>query len=277
VVEHDRTDAAEPAPADGRTTPEENRPASPDSGQRRAGSRLPAARTFLVTVLLLGGATAGGAAVVSHRLAAGAFVTLEDAVLTADALPVGAIGSGVVTDVLVTGQTRVAAGQQLARVKLTDDPSVRPPAAPQPDVETLRAPVPGTVSAIDIAAGGVVGAGEPVVTMYDHSKLSFNAKATEDQLRELRLGMTARITGPGLSRPLPATVDHVAARIGPDPLSDAPLTEEQEADHKQLTVVLVPRTDAVDTVSALVPGLRFTAAIDTKTAVGRTPAVNGAG
>ncbi|AGL18400.1 HlyD family secretion protein [Actinoplanes sp. N902-109] len=254
VMEHDHTELAGPAP----------QPAPPAPGRH---SKLPAVRTFLVTTLLLGGAAAGGYAVVGHRLTEETFVTLEDATLTADALQLGATGSGVVTDVLVTGQTRVAAGQQIGHVKLAEGGAV----------QTLRAPAPGTVAEVDVPAGGVVGAAEPVITLYDHSKLSFHAKATEDELRELRLGMSAQITGPGLARPVPAVVDHVAARVGPDPLADAPLTEEQQAAHEQLTVVLVPRTDAVDTVSALVPGLRFTAAIDTKTARGRTPAVNGAG
>ncbi|MEU7908469.1 HlyD family efflux transporter periplasmic adaptor subunit [Actinoplanes sp. NPDC049118] len=271
VVEHDRLEPSA-------QSADETHPVAPDpapaGGRRTVRSRIPAVRTFLVTVLLLAGAGVGGAYVLNHRLAESAFVTLQDAVLTADALPVGSTASGVVTEMLVTEQTRVAAGQELARVRLAADPAL---ARQQPRVETLRAPVPGTVSKVNIAVGGVMGAGEPVITLYDHTKLSFAARATEEQLRELRLGMAARIAGPGLNRPVPVTVDHVEARIGPDPLSDAPLTEDQKAVHEQLTVVLVPRTDAVDTVSALVPGLRFTAEIDTKTAAGRTPAVNGAG
>ena len=232
-------------------------------------------KTFLVTALLIGGAVTGGTYVVNHRLADSAFVTLDEAVLTADALPVGATGPGVVTEVLVTGQSRVAAGQELARVRLAADPAST--TSRQPRTETLRAPMAGTVSRIDIALGGVVGAGEPVVTLYDHTKLAFQARATEQELQDLRLGMAARITGPGLERPVAAALDHVEPRVGPDPLSDAPLTAEQEAVHEQLTLALLPRTDNVDMVSALVPGLRFTADIDTSTAVGRTPAVNSAG
>ena len=272
VVEHDRIDEIPQDTA--QASPAVPRPPAGD-GKRAARSRIPAVRTFLVTALLLGAAGAGGTYVVNHRLAESVFVTLDDAVLTADALPVGSTGSGVVTDVLVSGQTRVAAGQELARVRLAADPALTRPGPPE--VEILRAPVPGTVSRIDVATGGIAGDGEPVVTMYDHAKLGLHAKATEEQLNELRLGMTAEITGPGIDRPVQTTVDHVEARIGPDPLSDAPLTEDQKTEHEQLTVVLVPRTDAVDTVSALVPGLRFSADVDTNSAVGRTPAVNGAG
>ncbi|MEU4220386.1 HlyD family efflux transporter periplasmic adaptor subunit [Actinoplanes sp. NPDC026623] len=268
MVEHDnREQSTSPAPP---TAPE---PVSRGEAKRTLRSRLPAVRTFFVTLVLIGGAAAGGTYVVTHRLAESAFVTLDEATLTADALPVGSTGAGVVTQVLVTEHSRVAAGQALAQVKLAEDP-----AHPgQPATETLRAPTPSTVSRIDIALGGVVGSGEPIITLYDHTKLAFQAKATEEELRSLRLGMAARITGPGLDRPVSATLDHVEPRVGLDPLSDAPLTEEQKADHEQLTVVLLPRTGDVDTVSALVPGLRFTAQIDTGSAVGRTPAVNSAG
>ncbi|GGQ73566.1 HlyD family efflux transporter periplasmic adaptor subunit [Couchioplanes azureus] len=268
VVEHDRLPDSPEAGPD-RTVPQ-----APDGGARGTSrSRMPVVRTCVVTALLVAGAAAGGTYVANHRLATGAVVTLDDATLTADALPVGATGSGVVTEILVTEQTRVAAGQELARVRLAD----KPPTGDRPAVEVLRAPTPGTVSDIDVAAGGVVGAGEPVITLYDHTRLSFHARAGVEQLRELRLGMAAQISGPGLARPVPAVVDHVEARVGPDPLSEAPLSEDQREAHDQLTVVLVPRTDAVDRVGTLVPGLRFTAGIDTDTAVGRTPAVNGAG
>ncbi|MET0419707.1 MAG: hypothetical protein ABW022_27130, partial [Actinoplanes sp.] len=112
VIEHDTRE--QPTPA---TSPR------PEAASRRTfRSRMPAVRTFLVTLLLLSGTTAGGTYVVTHRLAETAFVLLDEAVLTAEALPVGSTAAGVVTDLLVTGQSRVAAGQELARVRHTTDP-----------------------------------------------------------------------------------------------------------------------------------------------------------
>jgi multidrug resistance efflux pump len=270
-VEHDTSDQSSQAASPVRETA----PAPVSGGDgRTVRSRMPALRTLLATVALVAGAATGGTYMVNHRLADAAYVTLEDAVLTADALPVGSTGPGVVTEVMVTEQARVAAGQELARVRLTEDPART---AQHPRIETLRAPMPGTVSKIDVVVGGVMRASEPIITMYDHTELSFEAKATEEQLRDLRLGMAARITGPGLGRPVSATLDHVKPRIGADPLLDAPLTEEQKVAHGRLTAVLVPHIDDVDAVSALVPGLRYTARVDTRTAVGRIPAVNSAG
>jgi multidrug resistance efflux pump len=163
----------------------------------------------------------------------------------------------VVTDLLVKEQTRVAAGQELAHVRLTAGGTGQ-------QTEVLRAPIAGTVSAVNVEAGSVARAGEPVVTLYDQDRLTFQAKVPVEQLRKLRLGMNASISGPGLDHRVAATLDHVVPKVG-----DAPL-----ADTDQLTVVLVPAPGDVGRVRTLVPGLEFRAVVDTKTAAGATPAVN---
>jgi len=198
---------------------------------------------------------------VRQRMDARAYVEIGTAVLTAEALPVGLPDPGVVTDVLVGPRDHVSAGQELARVTLTATS-----ASGQAQHQLLRAPTAGTVSAVNVAMGGVARAGEAVVTLYDQAKLTFQAKVPVKQLRELRLGMTAYIEGPGLDHRVVATVDRVVPLVGADAL----------ATPDQLTVVLVPDADAAGTVSTLVPGLPFSATVDTKTAAGRTAAVNSA-
>jgi len=231
---------------------------STDTTPRR--SRLRAVRTFSVLVALLAGAGYGGTHIVRQRLAASTFLDIGTAVLTADAVLVGSADAGVVTAVLIAEQSRVTAGQGLARVTLTANGTSQP-------VQVLRAPIAGTVSAVDVATGGVARPGEPVVTLYDQSKLTFQARVSAKDLRELRLGMTASITGAGLTRPVRATLDHVVPRLGPGPVTP---TDE-------LTVVLVPAAADADRVGRLLPGLQFKATVDTKTAPGGTPAVNRAG
>lgn len=242
-----------------------NQPTRPNrprekNGHPRLSRALRAARTVIVVLALLAGAVAGGTYVVRERQAADAFVTLGSAVLTADAVPVGSADAGVVTDVLVTEQARVSAGQPLARVRLTADGNR------EPRTEVLVAPTAATVSTVNVAAGAVAKPGEPVVTLYDPTKLSFQAQVPVEQLRQLRLGMTASISGPGLDRRISASLDHVVPLVVADPTA-AP---------DQLTVVLVPDGSAATNVSMLVPGLRYRAVVDTKTAAGGTPAVNSA-
>src|SRR5947207_3138905 len=77
-----------------------------------------------------------------------------------------------------------------------------------PRTVILRSPISGTVSAVNAAAGSVVQSGEPIVTLYDEGKLTFQARVSPVQLKHLRLGMAAKVTGPGLARPIDARLDH---------------------------------------------------------------------
>jgi multidrug resistance efflux pump len=244
------------------TTPVEEHggPAPPPARPTRR-SVLRRIRTAVVVLILLAVAAGGGTYLVRQRLAAQAFVSLGDAVLTAEAVPVGSADAGVVTELLVAEQTRVTAGQDLAKVRLTAN------GTGPPQTQVLRAPIAGTVSAVNVAVGSVARAGEPVVTLYDQDKLTFQAKVPVDRLRQLRLGMTAFVSGPGLERRISVNLDHVVPQVGNGTLANA----------DQLTVVLVPVPADVGRVRTLVPGLQFTAIVDTKTAFGATPAVNRAG
>jgi multidrug resistance efflux pump len=244
-------------------------PAPPSDGAppRRRRPTWLALRTFVVVVALLAAAVTGGGYLTRMRLAAATMVDLGAAVLTAEAVPVGSADAGVVTDVAVAPQARVVAGQELARVTLTAN-GTNPDGSPRPpQIQVLRAPTAGTVSTVDVVVGGVARAGEPVITLYDQSRLTFQAPVPVRELRALRLGMAVSVNGPGLGAPVSATLDHVVPRVGGDPVSAG----------DRLTVVLVPTAGDVERVSRLVPGLRFTATVDTKTAAGGTPAVNSGG
>lgn len=262
VQDHDLAqfpDREPSAPIGAEVAPPSPRRSGPRHGRLRRALRV--ARTVVVLVALLAGAALGGAYVLQERLAARAFVDIGDAVLTAEAMPVGSAGAGVVREILVAEQDTVTANQPLLRVAL-------PPVGTgdEPQLQTVRAPSAGRVSSIEATVGGVAGAGEPLVTLYNPSQLTFQVDVGVEELRDLRLGMTATITGPGLPGGITATLDQVVPRVGTDPLHD----------DNELTVVLVPDSAAMRTVPTLVPGLRFSATVDTKTAPGGTPVVNSA-
>ncbi len=244
--------------------PETVPPPAPPRGRGRAFLRV--LRTFLVTLVLLAAAVAGGGYIVRQRLADRAYVDLGTAMLTADAVPVGSPDAAVVTETKVGAQAHVTAGQELAVLTLANGAAGKDGGI-QGVTQVLRAPMDGTVASVDIAVGGVVKAGEPVVTLYDQSKLTFQADVPVDRLRRLRLGMTAYVDGPGLAHRVATTVARIVPRVGGDPLSTS----------DRLTVVLVPQHSAQQTVSTLVPGLPYSATVDTKTSTGGTPAVNSAG
>jgi multidrug resistance efflux pump len=250
-VEQDRTADGPAPPAGTRATP-----------PKRRRSKLRALRTFVVLLALVAGAATGGTYIARQRLAAATFVDVGAAVLTAEAVPVGSADAGVVTEILVAEQGRVAAGRELAKIALTANGTSQ-----QSPIQILRAPVAGTVSAVNVAVGSVARAGEPIITLYDQAKLTFQAQVPVKELQELRLSMAVRITGPGLDQPVAAVLDHVVPRVGPEPVTAT----------DRLTVVLVPGAADAERVGTLVPGLQFKATIDTSTAPGATPAVNRAG
>jgi multidrug efflux pump subunit AcrA (membrane-fusion protein) len=221
---------------------------------------LRALRTVVVVLILVGGAAAGGAYVVQKRVAAQSYVDIGSAVLTASPVTVGSPDSGTVTTLTVAPQARVQQGQELAYVTM--------PANGSKGTETRirRSPSSGTVSAVNVAVGGVAQPGQPIITLYDQKKLTFQAQVPAAELRQLRLGMTAYISGPGLGHKVPAKLQRVVPKVGGDPVGNG----------DRLTVVLVPVPEEVPTVSTLVPGLEFDASVDTRTATGLTPAVNSA-
>ncbi|MEJ3748602.1 HlyD family efflux transporter periplasmic adaptor subunit [Actinomycetes bacterium KLBMP 9797] len=228
-----------------------------DRKRRRWGGFLRGLRTTLVVLVLLAAAVAGGVYITRDRLAARAFLTLDHAVLTAQAVPVGTAAAGTVASVRVAPQRQVSEGDELARVRVSGPDG-------EPQTEVLTAPISGIVSDVDVPAGGVATPGQPVVTLYDPARLSFRADASVEELRELRLGMTARITADGLADPIDARLERVVPQVG-----------DQQSDGA-FVVVLVPDDSEAKTVRTLVPGLPFTATVDTNTAADGTPAVNSA-
>lgn len=260
--EQDRklTAAAQPEPA----SPEPADRAAPVRTRRerpRLRRTLRALRTTVVVLALLAAAGIGGTYVVDRRQAAQAFLDVGTAVLTADPVLVGSADAGVVRAVKVTEQDSVTTGAALARVTLTADGT-----SDEPKVQTLRAPVAGIVADVNVPVGGVARAGEPVVTLYDPGAMTFQAEVPLEQLRQLRLGMTVYIDGAGLDRRVTTVLDQVVPQVSSDPTRTS----------DRLTVVLKPAAAETATVRSLVPGLRFDAVVDTKTATGGIPAVNSA-
>jgi len=135
------------------------------------------------------------------------------------------------------------------------------------NLEELRAPAAGIVTEINVAPGQIARAGEPIVTLYDPADLVFKVDVPLATLRKLRLGMTAYITGPGLSGRIATTLQEVQPKV---------TTGAAAATSDGLTVVLLPDPAVLSTVRTLVPGLQFAVVVDTTTAVGSTPAVNSA-
>lgn len=217
-------------------------------------------RTAVIVAALLAAAVVGGTRIAQNRLADQAYLELDNAVLTAQPVRVGMTMAGSVTRVAVAPQSQVSAGDELARASVTGPDGDR-------ETEVLRAPVAGVVSEINVAAGGASTPGQPIVTLYDPARLTFQAKASVDDLRRLRLGMHASLATEDSDESVPARLSRVEPQVGRGAPGDG-------TDDRGFTVVFVPEKSAAAQVRKLVPGLPFTATIDTKTAADGPPAVN---
>jgi multidrug resistance efflux pump len=247
--------AAVPPTADVPQAPQPRR-----KGARRVRKALSVLRTIVVVLILLAAAVAGGTYIVRQRLADKAYVDAGTAVLTAEPITVGSADAGVVRQVLTSERQSVTAGATVASVALTGEGGAQ-------RVQNLRAPTAGVVTEINVAPGQVARGGEPVITMYDPAKLEFQVDVPLETLRRLRLGMTAQVSGPGLTGKVATTLERVEPKV-----AAAGTTGTSD----RLTVVLRPAPNALATVQTLVPGLRFDVVVDTTTAAGGTPAVNSA-
>jgi multidrug resistance efflux pump len=254
AIERDEHPATPPLSPDDGTGP------APVAPRHRLRKALLFIRTLIVVLVLLAAAVAGGTWIVRHRLADQAFVDAGTAVLTAEPITVGSADAAVVTRVLTAERQSVAAGAVLATFTPTADGTA-------PRVQELRAPAAGIVTRIDVAPGQIARAGEPIVTLYDPAKLAFDVDVPLETLRKLRLGMTAYVTGPGLSGRIATTLQQVEPKVDPG---------QPAGTSDRLTVVLRPDPAVLATVRTLVPGLQFAVIVDTTTAVGHTPAVNSA-
>ncbi|MFI1990808.1 HlyD family efflux transporter periplasmic adaptor subunit [Actinoplanes sp. NPDC020271] len=233
-------------------------PAEPERHRWRHGLRV--VRTVIVLLILIAAAVAGGTHIVRQRLAERTLLDAGTAVLTAQPITVGSADAAVVNQVLIGERESVTAGAALATVTRTAD-------GRGARVQQLTAPAAGIVTVINVAPGQVARAGEPIVTLYDPSKLTFRVDVPLETLRQLRLQMTAYVSGPGLPGRLATTLERIEPKVGgagQTPVADL------------LTVVLRPDPAALATVRTLVPGLQFRAVVDTTTAAGGTPAVNSA-
>jgi multidrug resistance efflux pump len=249
-----------PIQTDEHRIPERAPEPTPPAPRHRLRRTLSILRTVIVVLILVAAAVGGGYYVVSHRLADRAFVNAGTAVLTAEPIAVGSADAAVVTRMLTSERKSVTTGAVLATITVTADGS-------KPKVQELQAPAAGVVTEINVAPGQIARAGEPIITLYDPEKLVFQVDVPLETLRKLRLGMTAYVTGPGLTGRIATTLQQVQPKVA---------AGQPAATSDGLTVVLVPDPAVRSTVRTLVPGLQFGVVVDTTTAVGSTPAVNSA-
>lgn len=247
---------------------EEPRAPEPPPGRPRGGGWRKWRARFIVLVLLAA-AVLLFLRISSDRESDAARIDLGTVTLTAQPLPVEVAQTGQVIAVSVTAQQRVAAGQRLGTIEVATTDSDGDPKLTR---VAVNAPRSGIVIDLPVTVGSSIAPGQPFVELYDPALLRFETHVPLENLPEIAPNMTASLKAEGISRTVHARVQRVVPQVGsleeiefananPDPDADA----DVEADVDEMTLVLVPA--GAEEVRGLVPGMRFTGYVDTRTGV----------
>ena len=79
----------------------------------------------------------------------------------------------------------------------------------------IRSPIDGVVAERPLFAGETASAGTPLLTVMDTSTLIAKAHIAQSQAQELKLGNEAKITAPGVDKPVAATVSMISPALDP--------------------------------------------------------------
>lgn len=219
-------------------------PARARTPRRRFDGRRWMAR--FAVVAMAGGAVYGGLQVVQYRTAQATRLSVGTMTLTAQPTPVSTIRAGVVSDVAVRAQQKVTAGERLGTLTTTT-----PNAAGKLVTQkvALTAPADGVLVSDPLPAGSSLQPGQTFVQLYDPAQLTLTGEVAISTLTHLSKGMTATLTGPGLTKPVTAKVDRAVPFVQDDIASTA----------GRLQLVMLPTSAA--SVTSLVPGYQFQATV----------------
>lgn len=223
----------------------------PPRGQRSRGS-FRKWRARAIVLILVAAAIYFGIRISQGKAVNAAEIDLGTLTLTTQLVPVETARTGQVISVAVAAEQRVTADQKLGVLEVTTTDSQGEPVVSR---LTLTAPRSGIVVDDPVTVGTTLQPGEPFVELYDPTKLTFVTQMKLENLPQISRGMIATLKPEGLDRTVKATVQRVVPRVGKD--------NQPDVNPDSLQVVLVPM-DSRD-MAGLIPGLRFTGTVDTRT------------
>jgi multidrug resistance efflux pump len=232
-------------------------PVIPEPGSQRPAPRRDRRGTFrkwrarFIVLILIAAAVYVGLKVNQTKSGEAAQIDLGTVTLTSQAIPVETSRSGLVVSVDVSAAQKVTAGQQVGTLQVTTTNSQGNPVV---STVKLTAPSDGVVVDDPVTVGSTVQPGVPFAELYDPAKFTFAGPVPLDDLPQIGPGMVATLHAEGLKGNIKAVVDRLVPPVG---------TAKADAKSGHMQVVLVPQNK--NDVAGLVPGLRFTGTVDTRT------------
>jgi multidrug resistance efflux pump len=125
------------------------------------------------------------------------YVSTDNAYIGAPLIPVGSLAAGQISSVNVGIGDRVAQKQVLAEVgtpRFSDSVTRQGLQAEPGQGAGVEAPVAGYVAAVWTYPGAMVGAGSPIVTLFDDSKIWVTANIDENKINAILPGQEADVS-----------------------------------------------------------------------------------
>jgi multidrug resistance efflux pump len=223
-----------------------------------AGNRYRRWRARGLVVLMIVFAALIAWTILQSQATRDATLDLAPVTLTAQSVPIMTSLPGLVTAVDVEAGDRVTSGQKVGEIEVTTTNSQGKAVVTR---QVLKAPRAGVVVDDPMPVGSTLQPGVGFLELYDPSEVTLVAEVPLSYLPEIAPGMTADLKAENVAGHIEAVVKRAVPRVESD--------ETSELNKNRAKLVLVPKD--VQQVSRLIPGLRFTGTIDTRTGSGDEP------
>ena len=140
---------------------------------------------------------AGAALGITLYLQGSRYVTTENANIGAPLISVSSLSGGQIVSVSVGIGDRVQQQQEVAEIatpRYSDTGSRQGFSATPGSRASIEAPVSGYVAAVWTYPGAVIGAGSPIVTLFDDSNIWVTANINENKIKDVRPGQVVEVT-----------------------------------------------------------------------------------
>ncbi len=147
----------------------------------------------VIIVLILGGAAYG----INRWLQSSHYITTDNANLGAPLISISSLSAGQIISVNVDIGDRVEKQQTIAEIgtpRYSDSGSRQGFSATPGSGAAVQAPVSGYVAAVWTYPGAIIGAGSPIITLFDDSKIWVTVNINENRIRDIQPGQAVDVT-----------------------------------------------------------------------------------
>jgi|WetSurMetagenome_2_1015567.scaffolds.fasta_scaffold184779_2 multidrug resistance efflux pump len=154
-------------------------------------------RKIIIIIAIIVVVGVGGFFGINTLLQGSRYLSTDNATIGAPLISVSSLSAGQVINVDVGIGDRIQQQQPIAEVgspRFSDSTARQGFSAVPGSGTAIESPVAGYVAAVWTYSGAIIGAGSPIITLFDDSKVWVTANIDENKISRVRPGQTADIT-----------------------------------------------------------------------------------